>query len=64
MDEVDYGPGHARRATENRENDKPGEEQYEYIGGPYTWIREPISVSIQIGRWRRFDIQIRHHIII
>lgn len=61
MNEVDYGPRRAGRATKNRENDQPGEEKYEYIGGPHTWIHEPLSVPIQIRRWRRLDIQIHHH---
>lgn len=63
MSEIDNGPGHARRATENREDDKPSEEEYQYIRRPYAWIQEPLRIPVQIHRWRRLHVQIRHLLI-
>lgn len=60
MSKINSGPGHARRATENREHDKPNEEEDKYISRPYTWIHKPLRIPVQIRRWRRLHIQIRH----
>jgi len=56
MREVDDGPCHARGATEERENDEPGDEEDKDVGCPNTWIREPFRIPIQIRRRLRFDI--------
>lgn len=58
MSEVNDGPGHARRTAEDGEDDEPGEEEDEDVSRPYTWIREPLRVSIHIGRRHRSHV---HH---
>ena len=60
MGEIDDGPGHARRATEDGEDDEPGEEEDEDVGGPHAWVHEPLGVPVQIGRRDRLHVQIRH----
>lgn len=58
--EMDNGPGGARVAIEDGEDDDPREEENEYVGCPYTWVREPLRVLVQIHRWRCPYIKIRH----
>ncbi|KAI8544929.1 hypothetical protein RHMOL_Rhmol07G0003600 [Rhododendron molle] len=60
MGEIDDGPGHARRAAEEGEDEEPREEEDQDIGGPNPWVREPFRVPIQIRRWHRLHVQIRH----
>ena len=60
MGEIDDGPGHSWRAPKDGENKKPCEEEDEDIGSPYTRIRKPLGVLVQIGRWHGLNIQIRH----
>ena len=58
MSEVDDGPGHAGRAREEAENDEPGEEDDENVGGPYAGVGEPFRVPIQIRRSLRRDVHL------
>lgn len=60
MREIDDGPGHARRAAKYGEDENPGEEQNENIGGPNTGIQEPFCVPIQIRRRHSLHIEISH----
>ena len=48
MGEVDDGPGHARGAVEDGENEEPREEEDQYVSGPYARIREPLRVPVHI----------------
>lgn len=56
MAEVNDGPGHARRAREEAEDDEPREEDRENVGGPNPRVREPFCVPIQIRRSNRRHI--------
>lgn len=49
---MDDGPGHARGAIEDRE-DEPREKDDENVGGPHPRVREPLRVPVQIRRWHR-----------
>lgn len=60
MGEIDDGPGHARRAAEEGEDEEPREEEDQDIGSPNPWVSEPFRVPIQIRRWHRLHVQIRH----
>lgn len=58
--EVDDGPSHARRTAEDGQDKKPREEEYEDVGGPYPWVREPIRIPVQIRGRHRPHVQIHH----
>ena len=56
MGEIDDGPGHARTATEDGEDEEPREEEDQYVGGPYAGVREPLRVPVQIRRRLRLHV--------
>lgn len=58
MGEVDDGPGHAGRASEEAENDEPREEDDEDVGGPHARVRKPFRVPIQIRRTHRRHVHL------
>lgn len=58
--EVDDGPGHAGRAGGEGEDEEPGEEEDENVGGPHSRVHEPLGIPVQIRRRHRLHIQIRH----
>lgn len=60
MGEIDYGPSGAGGAAEDGENEKPGEEEDEYVGGPNTRVRKPLRVPVHIRRRHRLHVQVRH----
>ena len=60
MGEIDEGPGDARGAAEDGEDEEPREEEDEDVCGPHPWIHEPLRVPVQIRRWHRRHIQLSH----
>lgn len=60
MSEMNDGPSHARGATKEGENEKPGEEDDEDVGSPDARIHKPLGVLIEIRRRHGFHVQIRH----
>lgn len=58
--EVDDGPSHARRTAQDGQDKKPREEEDEDVGGPHPWVHEPLRIPVQIRRWHRLHVQIRH----
>lgn len=61
MADIDDGPGHAGGAIGNGENDKPGEEENQYVGSPNAGIGEPLGVPVEIGRRRHLHVELTHH---
>lgn len=57
--EVDEGPSHAGGEAEDREGEKPGEEEDEYVCGPHEGISEPLRVPVKIRRQRRLHVHLR-----
>jgi hypothetical protein len=60
MAEVDERPRHAGRASEDGEDEEPGDEEDEDVGGPHPGIHEPLGVLVQIRRRHRLRVQLRH----
>lgn len=58
--EVDEGPGHAGGAAEDGEDEEPGDEEDEDVGGPDPRVHEPLGVLVQIRRRHRLHVQLRH----
>lgn len=50
--EMDEGPGHARGAAEEGEDEEPGEEDDKDVGSPHARVGEPLGVPVQIRRRR------------
>lgn len=61
--EVDERPGHAGRAPEDGEDEEPGDEEDEDVGGPDPRVHEPLRVLVQIRRRHRLHVQLRHRSI-
>lgn len=60
MAEVDERPGHAGGAAEDGEDEEPGDEEDEDVGGPDPRVHEPLGVLVQIRRGHRLHVQLRH----
>jgi hypothetical protein len=60
MAEVDERPRHAGRASEDGEDEEPGDEEDEDVGGPHPRVHEPFGVLVQIRRRHRLRVQLRH----
>lgn len=58
MGDVDYGPGHAGRASEEAEEDEPREEQNQNVCSPNPRVREPLCVPVQIRRRNRPNVHL------
>ncbi|RZS23803.1 hypothetical protein BHM03_00056784 [Ensete ventricosum] len=50
----------ARVAAEDGEEDKPGEEKDEDIGGPNPRVHEPLRVLVHVHRRHRLHVEFRH----
>lgn len=60
MPEMDDGPGRARRASKEREDDNPREEEDRHIGCPHPGIREPLRILVQIRSRFCFHVETHH----
>jgi len=58
--EVDERPRRAGGAPEDGENEDPGEEEDEDVGGPDPGVHEPLGVPVQIRGRHRLHVQLRH----
>ena len=58
--EVDERPGHAGGAAEDGEDEEPGDEEDEDVGGPDPRVHEPLGVLVQIRRGHRLHVELRH----
>jgi hypothetical protein len=60
MAEVDERPRHAGCASDDGEDEEPGDEEDEDVGGPHPGVHEPLRVLVQIRRRHRLRVQLRH----
>lgn len=58
--EVDERPRRAWGAAEDGEDEDPGEEENEDVGGPDPGVHEPLGVPVQIRGRHRLHVQLRH----
>ena len=56
MAEVDGGPCGARRTAGDGEDEEPGEEEEQDVGGPDPGVHEPLGVLVHVHRRRRLHV--------